>query len=174
MLKAVSIISVPSPSSFWITVRSAGTFNVTCSFVALWAFVKILKFLRRRFKTTQLRGPPRTSFIYGVSHDLASSNDSGGMYERWATEYGVAYMIPSVLGQTRVVLCDPRAIAHFYARETWTYVQTSLSLAFLETSVCSRHLTCLVCLLYSVRLVEGYYGLRVKTTGGTVELLSLR
>ncbi|KAG2085843.1 cytochrome P450 [Suillus cothurnatus] len=135
MLKAVSIISVPSPSSLWITVRSAGTFNVTCSFVALWAFAKILKFLRRRFKTTQLRGPPRTSFIYGVSHDLASSNDSGGMYERWATEYGVAYMIPSVLGQTRVVLCDPRAIAHFYARETWTYVQTPLSLAFLETSI---------------------------------------
>jgi len=60
------------------------------------------------------------------------------MYERWATEYGVAYMIPSVLGQTRVVLYDPRAIAHFYARETWIYVQTPLSLALLEASVCQR------------------------------------
>jgi cytochrome P450 len=57
------------------------------------------------------------------------------MYERWAAEYGVAYMIPSVLGQTRIVLCDPRAIAHFYARETWTYVQTPVSLAVVETSI---------------------------------------
>jgi hypothetical protein len=73
--------------------------------------------------------------IYGVSHDLTSSQDSGGMYERWAAEYGVAYMIPSILGQTRIVLCDPTAIAHFYARETWTYVQTPVSLALLEASV---------------------------------------
>ncbi|KAG1729808.1 hypothetical protein EDB19DRAFT_1742502, partial [Suillus lakei] len=51
-------------------------------------------------------------------------------------EYGIVYMIQSVLGQTRIVLCDPRAIAHFYARETWTYVQTPLSLALIESSVC--------------------------------------
>ncbi|KAG1882704.1 cytochrome P450 [Suillus subluteus] len=131
----MKVISVPSPLSLWTTVRSVGVFNVAGSFVALWAFIKVLRGLRWRLKTTQLRGPPRTSFIYGVSHDLASSEDSGRMYERWATEYGVAYMIPSVLGQTRIVLCDPRAIAHFYARETWTYVQTPLSLAFLETSI---------------------------------------
>ncbi|KAG2095662.1 cytochrome P450, partial [Suillus discolor] len=50
-------------------------------------------------------------------------------------EYGVVYMIPSMLRQSRVVLCDPRAIAHFYARETRTYVQTPLSLALLESSI---------------------------------------
>ncbi|KAG2147464.1 cytochrome P450 [Suillus bovinus] len=131
----ISTIPVPSPSSLWTTVRSVGPFNVACSFAALWAFVKVLRMLRWRFKTTQLPGPPRTSLIYGVSHDLAASHDSAAMYERWATEYGVTYMIPSVLGQTRVVLCDPRAIAHFYARETWTYVQTPLSLAILESSI---------------------------------------
>ncbi|KAG1818536.1 cytochrome P450 [Suillus subaureus] len=131
----MKVISVSSPLDLWTTVRSVGTFTVACSFAALWAFVKVLRALRWRLKTTQLRGPPRTSFIYGVSHDIVSSKDSGGMYERWTTEYGVAYMIPSVLGQTRIVLCDPRAIAHFYARETWTYVQTPLSLTLLETSV---------------------------------------
>ncbi|KAG2155793.1 cytochrome P450 [Suillus bovinus] len=131
----ISTIPVPSPSSLWTTIRSVGPFNVACSFTALWAFVKVLRALRWRLKTTQLPGPPSTSLIYGVSYDLASSHDSAAMYECWATEYGVAYMIPSVLGQTRVVLCDPRAIAHFYARETWTYVQTPLSLAVLESSV---------------------------------------
>ncbi|KAG1780536.1 cytochrome P450 [Suillus placidus] len=131
----ISTIPVPSPLSLWTTVRSVGAFNVACSFAALWAFVKVLKAFRWRLKTTQLRGPPRTSFIYGVLHDLASSQDSAAMYERWATEYGVAYMIPAVFGRTRVVLCDPRAIAHFYARETWTYVQTPLSLILLEASI---------------------------------------
>ncbi|KAG1860198.1 hypothetical protein DFJ58DRAFT_779934 [Suillus subalutaceus] len=58
------------------------------------------------------------------------------MYEHWATEYGVAYMILGVLGQTRIVLSNPRAIAHFYTRETWTYVLTPLALALMEASVC--------------------------------------
>ncbi|KAG2741072.1 cytochrome P450 [Suillus brevipes Sb2] len=131
----ISSIPVPSSLGLWTTVRSVGAFNVACSFAALWAFVKVSRALRWRLKTTQLRGPPRTSLIYGVSHDLASSQDSGAMYERWATEYGVAYTIPGVLGQNRIVLCDPRAIAHFYARETWTYVQTPLELTLLEESV---------------------------------------
>ncbi|KIK44327.1 hypothetical protein CY34DRAFT_786501 [Suillus luteus UH-Slu-Lm8-n1] len=130
----ISSIPLPSPLGLWTTVRSVGAFKVACSFAALWAFVKISRALRWRLKTTQLRGPPRTSLMYGVSHDLASSQDSGAMYERWATEYGVAYTIPGVLGRTRIVLCDPRAIAHFYARETWTYVQTPLSLALLEAA----------------------------------------
>ncbi|KAG1855866.1 cytochrome P450 [Suillus tomentosus] len=129
-------IAIPDlPSSLWSTVRSFGAFNVACSFAALWAFVKVIRVLRWRFRTTQLRGPPRTSFIYGVSNDLVSSKDSATMYEHWAQEYGVAYMIPSVLGQTRIVLSDPRAIAHFYARESWTYVQTPLSLTLIENLV---------------------------------------
>ncbi|KAG2066347.1 cytochrome P450 [Suillus decipiens] len=131
---AITTIPVLSPLSLWTTVRSISAFNVTCSFAALWAFVKFSRALRWRLKTTQLRGPPRTSFIYGVSQDLMSSNDTGGMYERWATEYGVAYTTPSVLGQSRIVLCDPRAIAHFLARDTWTYVQTPLFAALMEKS----------------------------------------
>ncbi|KAG2101113.1 cytochrome P450 [Suillus discolor] len=129
-------IAIPdSPSSLWLTVRSVGAFNVACSFAALWAFVKVIRVLRWRLRTTQLRGPPRTSLVYGVSNDLVSSKDSATMYEHWAQEYGVAYMIPSVLGQTRIVLSDPRAIAHFYARESWTYVQTPLSLTLIENLV---------------------------------------
>ncbi|KAG2364263.1 cytochrome P450 [Suillus spraguei] len=41
-------------------------------------------------------------------------------------------MIPTVLGQRQVVLSDPRAIAHFHARETWTYVHTPLGVVRLE------------------------------------------
>ncbi|KAG0695949.1 cytochrome P450 [Suillus ampliporus] len=132
----ISTITIPgSPLSLFATVRSVGPFNVACSFAALWAFVKVLKTLRWRLKTTQLRGPPRSSLVYGVSNDLVASKDSAAMYEHWAKEYGVVYMIPSVLGQTIIVLCDPKAIAHFYARETWTYAQTPLVLKFIEASI---------------------------------------
>ncbi|KAG1729375.1 cytochrome P450 [Suillus lakei] len=136
MMASIISIAIPgSPSSLWTTVRSAGVFNVACSFAALWTFVKVIRALRWRLKTTQLRGPPRTSFVYGVSNDLVSSKDSAMMYEHWAQEYGVAYMIPSVLGQTKIVLSDPKAIAHFYAQESWTYVQTPLSLTLIERLV---------------------------------------
>ncbi|KIK32314.1 hypothetical protein CY34DRAFT_161829 [Suillus luteus UH-Slu-Lm8-n1] len=33
---------------------------------SLWTFVKAIRALRWRFRTTQLRGPPRTSLVYGV------------------------------------------------------------------------------------------------------------
>ncbi|KAG1882689.1 cytochrome P450 [Suillus subluteus] len=135
-MKALLTIAIPgSPSSLWTTIRSVGAFNVACSFAALWTFVKVIRALRWRLRTTQLRGPPRTSFIYGVLNDLISSKDSATMYEHWAQEYGVVYMIPSVFGQTKIVLTDPRAIAHFYARESWTYVQTPFSLALVENMV---------------------------------------
>ncbi|KAG2040943.1 cytochrome P450 [Suillus americanus] len=135
MMASLAIAIPGSPSSLWTTVRSVGAFNVVCSFAALWTFVKVIRALRWRLRSTQLLGPPRTSFIYGVSNDLASSTDSATMYEHWAQEYGVAYMIPSVLGQTTIVLSDPKAIAHFCARESWTYVQTPLSLALIENLV---------------------------------------
>ncbi|KAG2125568.1 cytochrome P450 [Suillus cothurnatus] len=135
-MKASLAIAIPdSPENLWTTFRSVGSLNVACSFAALLTFVKVIRALRWRLRTTQLRGPPRTSLIYGVSNDLVSSKDSATLYEHWAQEYGAVYMIPSVLGQTRIVLSDPRAIAHFYARESWTYVQTPLSLTLIENIV---------------------------------------
>ncbi|OJA11550.1 hypothetical protein AZE42_10451 [Rhizopogon vesiculosus] len=115
-----------------ITVRSVHAFDAACILAALWALVKVLRAARWRMKTTQLRGPPRTSVIYGISKDLMASTNSGAMYECLAEEYGVVYKIPTVLGRSEIVLCDPKTIAHFYARETWTYVHTPLSLTVLN------------------------------------------
>ncbi|KAG2144211.1 cytochrome P450 [Suillus clintonianus] len=113
-VSTITIPALPSPLSLWTTVRSVGALNLAGSFAALWALVKVLGVVRWRFKTTQLRGPPRTSLVYGVSHDLGSSHDAGTMYEHWAEEYGVAT---------------------FFARETWTYVKTPLALALTEASI---------------------------------------
>jgi hypothetical protein len=125
-------------SGWATTVRSVSTFNAACILAALWAFVRVLRAVRSQMTMTQLRGPPRTSVVFGVSNDLLSSADAASMYEHWAEEYGVVYKIPAVLGQNRIVLFDPRAIAHFYARETWTYVLTPLSLIFIEGLVSQR------------------------------------
>ncbi|KAG2137916.1 hypothetical protein DEU56DRAFT_736650, partial [Suillus clintonianus] len=39
-------------------------------------------------------------------------------------------------GQTRIVVRDPKVIAHFYARETWTYyLQRPFSLMIVESMV---------------------------------------
>ncbi|KAH7907168.1 cytochrome P450 [Hygrophoropsis aurantiaca] len=92
-----------------------------------WALLKLIRTTRRRLRSTKLRGPPNQSFVFGLGKVLQRAEDPGAVYEQWAREYGPVYKVPSALGKTRVVLCDPKAIAHFFARETYTYVLTPLS-----------------------------------------------
>ncbi|KAF8128180.1 cytochrome P450 [Boletus edulis] len=88
--------------------------NVAYALGASYALLKVIQVIRRRLKTTALR----VIFL---------STDSGEVYEKWAEGYGGAYEIPWVLGNIRIVLCDPKAIAHLYGGEPWTYVQTPFS-----------------------------------------------
>ncbi|ESK90780.1 cytochrome p450 [Moniliophthora roreri MCA 2997] len=99
--------------------------------------VCIYLFFRRQKKgyATPLTGPPSQSIIFGVSRYLNFPQvDSGEVFERWAKEYGSVYKIPNVLGGTKIIVCDPRAVKDFYTKETWTYVRTSLSKKLIETS----------------------------------------
>ena len=66
---------------------------------------------------------------------LAKSPDPGAIYQQWQEEYGAVYTIPTAFGKSCVVLCDPKAIQHFYARETYGYVHTPLVRAFTESLV---------------------------------------
>ncbi|KAF8436007.1 cytochrome P450 [Boletus edulis BED1] len=101
--------------------------NVAYALGASYALLKVIQVIRRRLKTTALRGPSSPSLLWGVSKVIFLSTDSGEVYEKWAEGYGGAYEIPWVLGNTRIVLCDPKAIAHLYGGEPWTYVQTPFS-----------------------------------------------
>jgi hypothetical protein len=94
-----------------------------------------------RLKSTALKGPPvdLESLFYGLRRYINSSPDPGEVYERWAEEYGAAYRIPDALGTTRVVVTDPKAIGHFFAKETWTYVQTKFSRTAVENMVRALH-----------------------------------
>ena len=98
-------------------------FDTTVACAAVWTLLRWLRTSRQRLRTTRLRGPPSESFLYGVGARIHDAEDSGALYEAWAQEYGQVYAVPSTLGSQRIVLCDPKAIAHFYAKETWTYMQ---------------------------------------------------
>ena len=103
--------------------------------IAIWALLRWFGSYRQQLHTTKLRGPQSESFVYGVGKRVLDADDSGAVYEAWAQEYGPVYAVPSTLGNKRIVLCDPKAIAHFYSKETWTYTHTPASKQVLATTV---------------------------------------
>lgn len=73
-------------------------------------------------KGTRLRGPSSPSLLYGIAKEIIEAPDPGTIYEAWVKEYGIAYEVPVALGQRTIMLFDPKALQHCYARETWTYI----------------------------------------------------
>ncbi|KAI6119151.1 cytochrome P450 [Pisolithus croceorrhizus] len=69
-----------------------------------------------------LRGPPGTHPIFGASKDLFEAPDTEETFETRAEEHGVAYEVMTSFAGKKIMLCDPRALAHFNAREIWTFV----------------------------------------------------
>ncbi|EIW78642.1 cytochrome P450 [Coniophora puteana RWD-64-598 SS2] len=76
---------------------------------------------RSRICTTPLRGPPSSSVLYGVARAIEDAPDPAVLYEEWERTYGGVYKAPFTLGMHRLVLCDPRALAHMWARDTTGY-----------------------------------------------------
>ena len=107
---------------------------VACT--AVWTLLRWLRTSHRQLRTTQLRGPPSESFLYGVGKRILDADNSGAIYEAWVQEYGPVYAIPSTLGSKKIVLNDPKAIAHFYAKDTWSYIQTQAVRRGLANFVC--------------------------------------
>ncbi|KAI6107178.1 cytochrome P450 [Pisolithus croceorrhizus] len=118
--------------SFLAVTRSVTLLDVAAALAALLALRSALGVSRRTSKTTKLRGPPRTDFIFGTAKQTMESSDAGAIHEAWAKEYGAAYEVPTTLGGKKIMLADPRALAHYYAKESWTYVQTESQRFFLQ------------------------------------------
>ncbi|EPS95223.1 hypothetical protein FOMPIDRAFT_1019585 [Fomitopsis schrenkii] len=112
----------------------AGVALSLCSILCLSLLARALS---RWFSrgTGSLRGPPSPSWLFGATKILAKSSEAGPLYEQWAEEYGSAFNVPCEFGRSCLVLCDPKAIQHFYIRETRAYVHTSLTRTFTERLV---------------------------------------
>ncbi|KAG6333009.1 hypothetical protein ID866_6077 [Astraeus odoratus] len=108
------------------TTPPMNVFNTIVCLTSVLAFCLAIRLTRRRLRATDLRGPSSRSIIFGVGEDLLDSSDPGAVYEAWAREYGGVYEIPMALGERRTVLCDPKAITHFFSKDTSTYVGTPM------------------------------------------------
>ncbi|KAG6330483.1 hypothetical protein ID866_8607 [Astraeus odoratus] len=107
---------------WFMTSYPLNVWHVIFAVVAIVALRIPVSAARRRFKTTRLRGPPRSSFIYGTAKDTEESSDTGYMYEAWIKDYGAVFEVPVALGRSTIMLFDPKALQHYCARETWTYI----------------------------------------------------
>ncbi|KAH9928826.1 cytochrome P450 [Fomitopsis serialis] len=105
-------------------------------FASLLLVHLVYRYSRRlQASTTPLNGPPNPSWLFGASRLIARSSDPGGLYEQWQDQYGPVYTVPATFGKPCVVLSDPKAIQHFYARETEGYQHTPLLRALAETLI---------------------------------------
>ena len=85
--------------------------------------------------TTLLKGPVNPSSLFGFYRQINEAEDPGIIYDEWAAEYGPAFHVPGGFGSSRIVICDPKANAYFYSKETFGYIQTKLSRVFIENLV---------------------------------------
>lgn len=109
--------------------------SVSLVLLAVYVLYKFARSYTTRGPATPLTGPARTSWLFGAAKVMGNVPDASNLYEVWADKYGAVFRVPAPLGGTRVVLTDPKAIAHFYAHETFTYVQTKLARVAIENLV---------------------------------------
>ena len=134
-------------------IRSPYAISLATGLTVIWALCMAFLTNRKRPRTTRLRGPP--SGFFGAEEVLFESPNPAAVHEVWYQEYGGAYEIPLVLGERRVVLCDPKALAHFFARDSWSYVLAQADNVALARSVRGSPMYCISVSSQSIQIGEG-------------------
>lgn len=109
--------------------------DALCVIAAVWLVFKISRNFRRRLYTTSLRGPPSPSFLWGASHIVSQTWQTGGAYEQWAEMYGAVFKLAAALGTSRLVITDPKAATHVFLQDTWGYSHTAGAKSSIEAIV---------------------------------------
>ncbi|KAJ7039377.1 cytochrome P450 [Mycena alexandri] len=86
----------------------------------VWAGLTVGQALRLALHNTALNGPPRSVWPW------SSSADSTDMAKSAAT-YGAVFRVPTGLLSSKIIICDPAAIAHFYANAPAIYRSTDFT-----------------------------------------------
>jgi hypothetical protein len=100
--------------------------------LAAFAAYRLIKYLR----AVRLQGPPSKSFVFGHTMEIMGARSPADLYDGWAQTYGAVYRVRGPLGSDRIVLCDPKAIAHMFALDSWKYSHTPLARRQLGSLVC--------------------------------------
>ncbi|KAG7441569.1 cytochrome P450 [Guyanagaster necrorhizus] len=103
-----------------------------CLFLVAVFLIYKISTNRKSNITTKLRGPPSRSWLYGLAGVIHDAENPGVLFEQWSSEYGSVYSVSGFLGQQKLVLCDPKAVAHFYGREGFGYVKPPMIRFFIE------------------------------------------
>lgn len=105
-------------------IHQLGAYDVAVITFVLISSFKLVQYLLRKPTSCliALKGPPNTNILFGRSAEILKSFDRSAIYQQWANEYGAVYKVPTALGGTRIIICDPKAAAHIYAKDTFTYV----------------------------------------------------
>ncbi|KAJ7476856.1 cytochrome P450 [Mycena galericulata] len=110
------------------SVHQVGLVDVFVVVAGLWLVSKLARRIFNRNKPgTILNGPPSESLLFGLSRTVTKSSDAGVLFEQWSAQYGPVYQIPTSFGGRRIILCDPRAVNHFFSMERSVYIKTQLS-----------------------------------------------
>jgi hypothetical protein len=80
--------------------------------------------------------------VFGNSCFLSTQKDAALVYEEWEEQYGAVYCVLMTFGGTKVILGDPKAIQHFYSKETYGYIQNPMSRIFITNIVCLSPTCC--------------------------------
>ena len=121
-----------------------GPSNALISLFLFFLLVKVVRFVVNQVRSSRLprlKGPSNNNFLFGRLRETFASKDRAALYQSWVDEYGDVYQIPAQLGGRRLILCDPKAIAHVQSRDTFTYHGLPFSKKFLKKFV-SRFESC--------------------------------
>ena len=129
--------SIPASSSmFSIGLLRLSNALFSLSFVVV--IVKLIQFVLDQVRSSRLhrlKGPSNNNLLFGRLPEVLASKDSGAVYQSWAEEYGAVYQIPAQLGGRHIIICDPKAIAHFHSKDTFTYHALPFSKKFVKKFV---------------------------------------
>lgn len=136
-------INLTSFDTFWAHLpRVNSTQTITAPTLSILFAFYLYQVYGRRLGTPKLKGPPSTDLIFGVNKDLDDAPDVDAVFQDWETTYGPVYQIPITFGSKMVILCDPKAIAHFYSKATTIYHQPDLMRTTMSRSVSFLLLYC--------------------------------
>jgi hypothetical protein len=104
--------------------------------IASFIVVAVARKLLFTSTTTSLSGPPSESWVSGTAIQIINGTRHGHTKE-WYQQYGSVFSVPWLLGTKQIILCDPKAVAHFYAKDSIIYGGTKSTKKFIEIMVCA-------------------------------------
>ncbi|KAJ7587844.1 cytochrome P450 [Mycena floridula] len=109
--------------------------NLFAMSILTWILFKVIQHLWQSSYATPLRGPTKSpSFWFGYQLKVLDNEvETATLYENWAAEYGSVFSMPWLMGGHRVMIMDPKAIAHCFARGETVYTQPAASRATISS-----------------------------------------